>query len=53
MYPLQLEKYIPFWFSRFLTVKKKRMARTLFSAHVKSHWKSITPPKSHIRISYV
>ncbi len=23
MYPLQLEKYIPFRFSRFLTVKKK------------------------------
>ena len=27
MYPLQLEKYIPIRFSRFLTVKKKRMAQ--------------------------
>ncbi len=30
MYPLQLEKYIPFWFSRFLTVKKTNGADSFF-----------------------
>ena len=33
MYPLQLEKYIPFRFSRFLTVEKKRMAIPLEIDH--------------------
>ena len=30
MYPLQLEKYIPFRFSRFLTVKKTNGADSFF-----------------------